>query len=138
MLTGKPGKFLVTLDRSDAAEGGSSFHGTYCYRLRLRLAASGAAGKVGLDGLRIVTFFENGIMSIPQIFDGDNTIRFQVEDPSKVEGDLIVRYIWQDAEGEKEHRKRITPEMFYKDNEAVYHIEAPGLERCRGLVVSYP
>ncbi|OGG05788.1 MAG: hypothetical protein A3F83_05620 [Candidatus Glassbacteria bacterium RIFCSPLOWO2_12_FULL_58_11] len=144
-ISAKPGPFLVTLDRADAAEGGSSFHGTYRWQLKISLVAGGQRlvsnkprSQVGLDALHVAAFFENGIMSIPQIFAGDNTIRFKVEDPAKVEGDILVTYRWQAAQGEQCNRKRITPDEFYKDNEAVYHLEAPGLERCNSLSISYP
>ncbi len=139
VLSDKPGKFRKALDRSDAAQGGSSFHGAYRFQLRLRLEAAGEASAVGLESLGLVAFFENGIMSIPQIFAGDNTIRFKVDDPEQVESGILVTYTWQDAEGMlKSHRKSLTPEMFYKDREAVYHIEAPGLVRCNSLIISHP
>ena len=78
-------------------------------------------------------------MSIPQIFAGDNTIRFKVDDPEQVESNILITYTWQDAEGMlKSHRKSLTPEMFYKDQEAVYYIEAPGLVRCNSLIISHP
>jgi len=139
VLADKPGEFLATLDRTDAAEGASSLHGAYRFQLRLRFAAAGEASGVGLKSLGLAAFFENGIMSIPQIFAGDNTIRFKVDDPDQVEADILVTYGWQDAQGaDWSHRMRITPNMFYKDNEACYHLEAPDLVRCNSLVISYP
>jgi len=137
-LADKPGKFLVTLDRADAAEGASTFHGAYRYRLRLKLSAAGAASQVGLSGLRIVTFFETGMMSIPQLFDGDNRVRFKVADAGQIKGDIQVTYLWNGKEGQKSERKLLTPEMFFRDNQALYHIETPGLVRCDGLIISKP
>ncbi|MCE5271847.1 hypothetical protein LLH00_11270 [bacterium] len=137
-LADKPGEFLVTLDRTDAAEGGSTFHGAYRYRLRLKLAAAGQASAVGLSDLRIVTFFENGIMSLPQLFEGDNRVQFKVQDAAQVKGDILVTYLWSDSLGQRTDCKRLTPEMFFQDNRALYHIETPGLVRCDGLIVSYP
>ena len=94
---------------------------------------------MGLGDLSLLAFFENGIMSIPQLSSGGNTIRFKVEDPAQVKSDILVIYNWQDTEGSPEsHEMRLTPAMFYKDNEAVYHIDAPGLARCNSLVISYP
>lgn len=91
-----------------------------------------------MSDLDVVTYFETGIMSIPQIFDGENTVRFKVDDPAQVKGDLLVKYVWDTAEGEQCHEKLLSPRLFFKDNEAVYRIEAPGLERCRALIISYP
>ena len=89
VLAAKPGPFQVTLDRTDAAQGASSLHGVYCFQVRLRIVKAAAeASRVGLAKLGFVAFFENGIMSIPQIFAGDNTIRFKVEDASQVRSDI--------------------------------------------------
>ncbi|HUU30048.1 MAG TPA: hypothetical protein VM123_19765, partial [archaeon] len=137
-ITEKTGRFMKVMDRTDAAEGLSSFHGAYRCQIRLRLDSSKEISTAGLNDLKVVIYFENGIMSIPQIFDGDNTVRFKVEDPSRLKGDVFITYVWQTEDGEKSHRKRITQGSFYKDNEAVYNIEAPGLERCKGLIISYP
>jgi len=138
-ITDKPGAFMVTLDRSDAAEGQSSFHGAYRYQIRLSLdSAANVPTSFGLNDLEIVTYFENGIMSIPQIFDGQNTVRFKVDDPARVKGDINVTYTWQTEKGEESHIKKITPALFFKDNEAVYTIEAHGLTRTNSLIISYP
>ena len=145
-IAARPGRFQVRLDRGDAAAGKSSLHGVYRWQLRINLAesdaslASGGGEQVvaGLRSLRMLGYFENGIMSIPQIFDGRNTVRFKVEDPSLVQGEIMVTYRWQTAGGEREHNQRIVPgEMFYRDNEAVYTIDAPGLIRCNSLTISY-
>ncbi|MEA2064544.1 MAG: hypothetical protein U9P14_12645 [Gemmatimonadota bacterium] len=140
VLADKPGKFRVSLDRADAAEGKSSFHGTYRYQVRLRFSAASEADGAGLINFGLAAFFENGIMAIPQIFAGDNTVRFMVDDPAQVKSDILVTYKWQDdrGEGEKSHRKRLTPPMFSRDNQAVYTISAPGLVRCSSVTVSYP
>jgi hypothetical protein len=139
VLADKPGKFLATLDRTDSAEGESSLHGTYRFQLRLRFDAAGEASRVGLGSLSLLAFFENGIMSIPQLSSGGNTIRFKVEDPAQVKSDILVTYAWQNAEGAaKSHEMLLTPGMFIKDNQAVYHIDAQGLARCNSLIISYP
>lgn len=138
-LASKPGTFRVALDRTDAAEGSSSLHGTYRYQVRFRFQSSSSAAQVGLADFGIVAFFENGIMSIPQIFAGSNTVRFKVRDVSGLDSDIYVEYTWEDREGRKaSNRKRLYPELFFKDNEAVYTIDAPGLWRCNSLVISYP
>ncbi|MGW8181834.1 MAG: hypothetical protein ACWGQW_24150, partial [bacterium] len=139
VLASKPGPFRVGLDIADSAEGSSSFHGTYRYQMRFRFQAAAAASQVGLADFGIVSFFENGIMSIPQIFAGGNTIRFKVGDAAEIQSDIYVTYTWEDRAGEPgRHTKQITPELFFKENEAVYTINAPKLWRCNSLVISYP
>ena len=139
VLASKPGAFRVGLDRTDSAEGSSSFHGTYRYQVRLRFKAASSASQVGLADFGIVSFFETGIMSIPQIFEGENTIRFKVRDASEVKSDIFVKYVWEDKNGLKDsNTKRLYPELFFKDNEAVYTIVAPRLWRCNSLEIAYP
>lgn len=137
-LSSKPGPFMINLERADAAEGESTFHGTYRWQLRIRLASEQGAATAGLSDLDVVTYFETGIMSIPQIFDGENTIRFKVDDPEQIEGDMLVKFVWETCEGEQSREKMLSKRLFFKDNEAVYRIEAPGLERCKALIISYP
>jgi hypothetical protein len=139
ILASKPGPFRVGLDRADSAEGSSSFHGTYRYQVRFRFQASSSTSQVGLADFGIVYFFENGIMSIPQIFAGRNIVRFKVRDASAVQSDIFVNYQWEDRAGKKtSNMKRLYPELFFKGNEAVYTIDAPQLWRCNSLVISYP
>ncbi|MFH1069856.1 MAG: hypothetical protein V1794_09600 [Candidatus Glassbacteria bacterium] len=137
-IAGRSGQFSATLTRADAAEGLSSFHGTYRWQMRLKLVGGSPEKPAGLNDLLIVAYFENGIMSIPQIFDGENIVRFKVEDPDQVHGDIYVTYIWQTAQGEMYHRQKIDRPMFYRNHEAVYSIEAPGLVKCNSVTVSYP
>jgi hypothetical protein len=139
VLASKPGPFRVSLDRADSAEGSSSLHGTYRYQVRFRFQSSSAGSKVGLADFGIVAFFETGIMSIPQIFAGTNTVRFKVRDASNLNSDIYVKYVWEDREGrEASNLKRLYPELFFKENEAVYTIDAPGLWRCNSLTISCP
>ncbi len=137
-ITERPGPFRVYLSRADAAEGGSSFHGAYRYQLRIRLDSAGPQGPFGLNDLKIITYFENGIMSLPQLFAGDNTVRFKVEDAARVKGDLLVTYDWQSADGARSHRQRIVPEQFFHGNEALFRVEAPKLIRCNSVTIAYP
>jgi len=41
------------------------------------------------------------LMSLPQIFAGDNIIRFKVEDASQVRSDINATYCWQTEDGQK-------------------------------------
>ena len=139
IIATRPGHFQAWLDRGDAALGESSLHGAYRWQIRIRLSEGGDADVIaGLNSLRLVGFFENNIMSIPQLFDGRNTVRFKVDDPEMVKGQVEVTYKWQTDCGEQSHVQKIVPgEMFYRGNEAVYTIDAPGLVRCNSLTVKY-
>jgi hypothetical protein len=78
-------------------------------------------------------------MSIPQIFAGENTVRFKVRDAAEIESDIYVTYTWEAQSGRQYgDTKKIYPELFFKDNEAVYTISAPELWRCNSLVIEYP
>lgn len=104
----------------------SLVHGIYRFQLR---------GE-GIASLRVNLSFENGIMSIPQIFAGSNTVRFNVRDASLLRGPVKVTYKYRTAGGPKEHTKVLQPADF-RNNEAVYTLEAPGLERCDSLAIAY-
>jgi hypothetical protein len=97
-------------------------------------AAGGAAS--GLSALQLVAYFENGIMSIPQIFEGRNTVRFKVNDSSKLNAPIEVTYRYETPAGERKHHQVLQPADF-RGNEASYVIDAPGLIRCNSLAVVY-
>ena len=138
-LASRPGHFQSRLDRGDAAAGRSSLCGVYRWQLRIRLAEGGSPEDLaGLNSLRVMGYFENGIMSIPQLFEGHNTVRLKVDDPAQVKAPVTVTYRWQSSDGERFHRQVIEPgEPFYKYSEAVYTIDAPGLLRCNSVTISY-
>jgi len=138
-IAARAGSFAVELDRVDAAEGKSSFHGAYRFQIRFRFKAAGSAARVGLSDFTFNAAFENGIMSIPQVFAGENTIRFKVEDRSQVDQEIVVTYRWQNADGsESSNTKRIQPALFYEGNEAVYRFDAPEFRRCLSLTIAVP
>ena len=111
-----------------------SIHGVYRFQLRVRVA--GGAGPAGLNGLALQLHFENGIMSIPPLFAGSNTLRFRVAEAGALKGPVTVEYRCETAAGEKAHRQVLRPADF-REGEAVYRAEAPGLTRCRTVSVSY-
>ena len=132
-----PGRFSVELGRRRFNGRDVSIHGVYHFQLRVQMdAGASAAGPAGLSGLELVAWFENGIMSIPQIFAGRNTIRFKVDDASKLKGPVKVVYRYRTAEGRRAHTQVVRPEDF-EDNVAAYTIEAPGLIRCDSLAITY-
>ena len=84
------------------------------YRVQLRLT--------GKPRLKLSLYFENGIMSIPQVFAGTNTVR--------------VTYRWETAAGAKENVRTLQPSDF-RGGEAVYTLDAPGLARCKSVAIAY-
>lgn len=103
-----------------------SIHGVYRFQLRL----------TGKPRLKLTLYFENGIMSIPRIFAGVNTVRVRVRDASLLKAPVRVTYRWQTAAGERENVKTLQPSDF-RGGEAVYALHAPGLERCKSVAVAY-
>ncbi len=103
-------------------------HGVYRLQLRSR------AGK--LHPLRLEMYFETGIMSIPQIFAGRNTINFKVRDAAAIRSPLRVTYRYQTADGERADTHSLQSSDFH-GNVATYRIDAPGLTRCNSLTITY-
>jgi hypothetical protein len=76
-------------------------------------------------------------MSIPQLAAGKNTITFEVADQSSLAGSVSVTYRWDTADGtESSHSAILRPEQFV-GNRAAYALDAPGLMRCRSVVIEY-
>lgn len=107
----------------------ASIHGVYRFQLRVKSPSRPKA-------LSLRLYFENGIMSIPPLFAGRNTLRFRVADASALSAPVIIRYSYETGAGEKSLRRLLRPADF-KDNEAVFNVDAPGLTRCRSVSISY-
>lgn len=131
------GPHTVELGRPRFNGKDKSIHGVYRFQLRVVVSAD-AARKIpaGLTGLKMELFFENGIMSIPQIFAGHNTVRFKVRDGASMRGPIEVAYHYSTAGGKQIAKRVLRPEDL-KGNEAVWSIDAPGLKRCDSLAISY-
>jgi len=102
-------------------------HGNY--RFQLRVAGPNRQLKLKLH-------FETGILSIPPLFAGNNTVRLRVADPAALKRNLTVTYRYTTAAGERQHRQILRPADF-KTNEAVYQANTPGLLRCQSVAISY-
>lgn len=100
------------------------------YRFQIRGAAR------SLSATELELYFENGIMSIPQIFSGHNKMQFEVRDSSTLKGPITVTYRYQTAAGERVHTQRLSRADF-RSNIATYEIDAPGLVRCNSLTIVY-
>jgi hypothetical protein len=100
------------------------------YRFQIRAPAA------SLTALKLELYFENGIMSIPQIFAGRNTIHFKVHDAASIKWPISVTYRYQTADGERVHTQALASKDFH-GNIATYEIDAPGLVRCNSLTIAY-
>jgi hypothetical protein len=123
-----PGKFSAPLGRERFNGQSVGIHGVYRFQLR--------ATPPGGSRVRLEAFFENGIMSIPQIFAGRNTIRFKVRDSARIDGPIRVVYSYQTAAREERHEQTLRAADF-RNNVASYTIDAPGLIRCNSVSVVY-
>jgi len=136
-LSSRPGAFQMLLGRERFNGKDVSIHGTYRFQLRFSIAPNAARGSdVGLKSLKLETAFENGMMSIPRITAGKNTIHFKVADATQVKGPVEVVYRYQTLSGEPQHRQVIQPGDFL-ENVATYSFDAPNLIRCNSLLVHY-
>jgi len=132
-----PGRATVELGRRRF--NGRDVSITGVYRFQIRVAVNPQAGRTmpaGLSGLDLELYFENGIMSIPQIFAGANTIQFQLRDAAQLRGPVRVTYTYQTARGERAHTQILHAQDFHT-NVARYSFHAPGLVRCKSLSITY-
>ena len=92
----------------DSTEKTVSVYGTYRFQLRFSIAPNAARNaNAGLKSLKLETAFENGIMSIPRIIAGKNTVHFKVADAANVKGPIEIVYRYQTPSGETQHRQVI-------------------------------
>lgn len=131
------GPFEVELGRTRYNGNDVSIHGKYRFQLRVSFDRNpDRATAVGLQALKLESYFETGIMSIPQIFAGDNQVHFKVHDSSRIQAPIEVVYEYQTESGVAEHRQLLDSEDF-TGNVATYQISAPGLTRCDALKIHY-
>ncbi|MBN2289409.1 MAG: hypothetical protein JXQ83_08765 [Candidatus Glassbacteria bacterium] len=131
-----PGAFEAFLGRDSYERHLATVHGRYRFQLRLKAYCTGQAEAVGLKALAFKCFFETGIMSIPQIFAGENALAFKVNDQQAVKAPIKFTYNYQTRDGERTSRTVIDPGAF-SDNRASFVVGAPGLVRCNSLVIEY-
>jgi len=131
------GRHSIELGRPRFNGKDNSIHGAYRFQLRVTVAPDAARKTpAGLAALQMQLFFENGIMSIPQIFSGRNTLRFQVRDSARLRGPVEIAYHYTSGAG-KQTAKRVLRAEDLRRNEAVWNVDAPGLLRCDSLAISY-
>ena len=132
-LAAKPGAFDIALTKDGPDRG---LHGVYRFQLRVVAETpAGATAPSGLESLRLTASFETGIMSIPQLFSGRNTVRFRLNEGAP-RTPIRVRYDYQTAEGERTAKLIFEPAEL-KNGEAVRVIDTPGLIRCNAVSIEY-
>jgi hypothetical protein len=130
-------RFHASLGRSRFNGKDISVHGVYRFQIRLSISPNAnRKGEVGLQSLSLDVYFENGIMSIPQIIDGVNAIHFKVTDSSKIRGPIRVVYRYQTQTADRVQEQILQPTDFHH-NSAAYTFDAPGLIRCNSLLIAY-
>ena len=127
----------VELGRSRYNGTDVSIHGTYHFQLRVSVLPNARrSAPAGLKSISLEIFFENGIMSIPQIFAGTNGIQLRLKNASALRGPIKVTYTYETNDGTRSHSMVLGPSDFH-DNVARYVLDAPGLIRCKSLAVVY-
>ncbi len=132
-----PGSFGSELGRVRFNERDISIHGVYRFQIRFSLRPVPQRQQpVGLKAVRLEVFFENGIMSIPRLVEGKNTVYLKLADASKLNGPVEVAYRFQTADGEKTHSQLLRQQDFH-GNVATYSFDATGLTRCNSVAIRY-
>ena len=136
-LDDRPGYFRLELGKPRFNGRDVSIHGVYRFQVRLSLKANQKRiAPAGLKNFKFSGWFENGIMSIPRIVEGENTIHFKVSDASSIRSPIRILYRYQTASGEKQHLQILQRENF-QNHRATYSFQAPGLKRCNSLAIEY-
>ncbi|MFN7938689.1 MAG: hypothetical protein U0R19_35495 [Bryobacteraceae bacterium] len=90
----------------------------------------------GVGGTAVDLYFENGIMTLPRLLEGTNTVHCKLRDASRLAGVLRIRYRYR-AGGEKRVHEQRLGKADFRGNTASYRIDAPGLTRCDSVEVAY-
>jgi hypothetical protein len=111
----------------DAASARLGVHGVYRFQLRTTSPSPVA--------LSLKLYFENGIMTIPPLFSGENHLRFHLSNPAELSGVLTITYEYETAQGSRTFRGRLTRADF-RGNHADFTADTQGLTRCRSVSIS--
>ncbi len=114
-----------------------SIHGVYRFQLRVKVKEdAGRKTAAGMSAISLKLYFENGIMSIPPLFAGKNTMRLRVADAAALSGPVTVTYRYATAGGERTSQRALGRADF-KNGEAAYGVESAGLTRCNSVSIAY-
>ena len=136
-LSSRAGAFQILLGKERFNGKDVSIHGTYRFQLRFSIAPNAARkSDVGLNSLKLETAFENGIMSIPRITAGKNTIHFKVADAASVKGPNRNRLSLPDTFRRNPASTGNPTAAISLRNVASYSFDAPDLIRCNSVLDS--
>jgi len=136
-LTSHPGNTGIELGRPRFNGRDVSIHGVYRFQVRVSVKPRpGRQSMPGLNALALELYFENGIMSLPQIFAGQTTVHFKLRDAGALRAPVVVTYRYQTAGGENTHEP-VLKHTDFKSGSATYALDAPGLLRCNSIAISY-
>lgn len=113
-----------------------SIHGVYRFQIRVNVKGDSQHRAAGLSAFQMKLYFETGIMSIPPLFAGNNDMRFELGDASRLRGPVTISYAYESKSGGRTHEQRLQPSDF-KNNTATYRVSAPELVRCRSVSIHY-
>jgi hypothetical protein len=112
-----------------------SIHGLYRFQLRVRVKPNPArTSPAGLKSIALKLDFENGIMSIPPLFEGSNTLSLRAA--RAPDAPVTISYTYQTASGVRTAGKTLSPSAF-SNVEASFTLSAAGLTRCNSVSISY-
>ena len=121
-----PGPFEAAIGETLPNRG---VHGVYRFELR-------AAGGEGVRSLRVEADFETGIMSVPRLVEGENTVRMRLQESARPQGPIRVRYDYT-ANGQDASQEIVFAPAAFADGEAAETATIPGLERCNRVSIEY-
>lgn len=125
----------VELGRPRFNEREVSIHGAYRFQIRVRVREEkGRKAPAGLTSLALKLYFENGIMSIPPLFAGRNTLRLAAA--GVPQAPVEINYVCDTDRGKQSYRHVLAPTAF-AGGEAAFEVNAPGLRRCRSVSIAY-
>jgi len=130
------GPVRVNLGKSRFNGSEQSVCGLYEYLVRFDARAATDAASVGLSRFRVTTHIDGSLNALPRLADGANTIRFEVEDQTRLEAPVRVRYRWSSEGVEKAHERELVPADFSL-NVASFTFDAGPVTRCLSYGFSY-
>lgn len=134
LLSG-PGPRAAELGRPRFNGRDQSIHGIYRFQIRVTVKPSPARTlPAGLKSIALKLYFENGIMSIPPLFDGANTLSLRTAGAPA--SPVTVSYAYQTAQGTRTVAHTLRPSAF-ANGEASFTLNTPGLTRCNSVSISY-
>lgn len=136
ILPASDGRLKVELGRPRFNGKDASVHGTYRFQIRVNVKGDSQRRSAGLAAFRMKLYFETGIMSIPPLFAGNNDMRFELGDTSRLRGPVTVTYAYGTKAGQRTHEQRLLPSDF-KQGVASFAVRVPDLTRCDSVSIRY-